>query len=454
MRFPARSARVPTDSAHPHQPMTHPIMPVPTLPEKLQTDLKAALEAAAIPRWCDPALLAAVLGISPVESADRIAHLRRLDMVEPVPAYGEHAVRVPEASRQLLRRIMATVEPSRFRALSLRTANCFRDQPAAAARIEWIFHLLCGDPDRGASELAMLDQDWTERGRTGEREALAAVLRELEDPGVLAGRARAWVLLVMAWTHEAKAETLPWAALGETALQAARGAGDSAAEAEALCLIGDARKVQSRFEEADAAYREFLALGQRLAEQQPDSHDWQRKVAVAHSRIGDAAQAQGKLEAAQAAFTEGLALNRRMVRQYPDDTGWQRELGVAHSRLGHVLRLQGQLDRARADFADYLAAFRKLVEKDPANLGWQRELAIACGLVAQIRLALDGAAAALPYYEESARLLADVVAKAPGVMEWAEDKRTIDKELATCRRSTDVQKRVKSGLNWLRDKMP
>jgi tetratricopeptide (TPR) repeat protein len=429
-------------------------MPVPKLPEQLQAELKASLEAAAIPRWCDEAILAALLGLAPEESPDRLARLRGLNLVEPFPVRGEEAIRVQKAARQVLRRVMATVEPSRFRTLSLRAAAFFREHSSPAARIEWIYHLLCGDPDRGAEELEKLDHEWTDRGHTGERRELAAALRELEETGMVAGRARAWVLLVLAWMHELQGETAQWEEVGEQALRVAREAGDGSAEAEALCLMGDVRKARYQFEEAETAFDEFLSLSQRLARQHPDSSGWQRKLALAYSRAGDARQAQGQLEAAQAAFAEYLAISRRMARQYPGDAGWQRDWGLAHSKIGHVRRAQGQLERARAEFADYVAAFRRLVEQDPGNLGWQRELAVACGLLANIRMTLDGADSALPYYEESSRILAHLVEKAPGVKQWVEDKRLIDKELTVCRRSSEVHRRVKSGLGWLQDKLP
>jgi tetratricopeptide (TPR) repeat protein len=424
------------------------------MPEKLQAELKASLEAAAIPRCCDPALLAALLGVAPEESAHRLARLRGLNLVEPSPGDGEDAARVPEATRQVLRRILATVEPSRFRALSLRAAAFFRERSTLAARIDWIFHLLCGDPDSGAVELEKLDRDWTERGHTHERQLLAGALRELEDAGLAVGRARAWVLLSMAWVHESKGELAQWVKAAETALQAAREAGDGSAEAEALCLIGDARKAQGRFAEAGAAFEAFRDLGQRLAQQQPDNPGWQRHLTVAYSRLGETGWAQGQLETAEAAFGEGLEICGRMTKQCPGDTGWQRDLAVAYSKIGQVRREQGHLERARGAFAEYVAGFRRLVEQSPDHLGWQRELAIACGLLAAVRMALDGADTALPYYEESSRLLAKVVEQAPGVAQWRQDRRLIDEELAACRKSLGMQRRVKSGLSWLQDKLP
>src|SRR5262245_61461412 len=90
----------------------------PELPEIERDGLKAALEAAAIPHWCDEAVLVALLHISPEESASRLAQLRRLTVVEPFPARGEAAVNVHEATRLVLRSRMAREAENSFRKLS------------------------------------------------------------------------------------------------------------------------------------------------------------------------------------------------------------------------------------------------------------------------------------------------------------------------------------------------
>ena len=58
----------------------------PALADAERTALKESLEAAAIPHWCDEAILAALLGLTTQESAARLARLRRLSVVEPFPA--------------------------------------------------------------------------------------------------------------------------------------------------------------------------------------------------------------------------------------------------------------------------------------------------------------------------------------------------------------------------------
>ena len=80
----------------------------------------------------------------------------------------------------------------RFRLLSKQASDCFAADLAPAAQIERIYHLLCADPEAGASGLETLNRQWSSSAYPEDRYALAAVLKELEDSQLLAGRARAW----------------------------------------------------------------------------------------------------------------------------------------------------------------------------------------------------------------------------------------------------------------------
>src|SRR5512135_1659901 len=145
----------------------------PALADAERAALKESLEAAAIPHWCDQAILAALLGITAEESAVRLDRLRRLSVVELFPARGSDAVNVHEAARLALRQAMADDLDGGFRGLSARAVMYFRDDPTAAGRIEWIYHLLCADPERGATQLEKLDREWSNQARPEERAALA-----------------------------------------------------------------------------------------------------------------------------------------------------------------------------------------------------------------------------------------------------------------------------------------
>src|SRR5262249_25968748 len=134
----------------------------------------------------------------------------------------------------------------RFRAVSVRAASCFAESSIPSDRIEWIYHLLCGDPDLGASSLEELELDrgWSAAARPEDRYALASALQELADTGLIKGRARAWGLLAIGWTRYTRGETAQLTGIAEEALQLASESGDKSAVADARCLAGDVLRVR------------------------------------------------------------------------------------------------------------------------------------------------------------------------------------------------------------------
>ena len=339
----------------------------PELPENKRVAIKQSLEAAAIPHWCDEDILAALLEDSQPNYADLLVCLQDLNVVEQFPARGSTALNVHEATRLALRRQMASDEKDKFRALSIQAAAYFADELNPAARIEWIYHLLCGNPELGADELEKVGREWFSTARPEDCLALAAALMELHDSGLLEGRALLWVLLFMTWTRVSRGETAQLAGMTTKILKLAQSVGDLSGEADTQALRGDVLQAQGNLAAAQAAFEEYLAISRRLAEQDPGNAGWQRELGVAHSRVGDVLQAQGNLAAAQAAFEKDLAISRRLAEQDPGNAGWQQGLGVAHSRVGGVLQAQGNLAAAQAAFEENLAISRRLAEQDPGK---------------------------------------------------------------------------------------
>jgi tetratricopeptide (TPR) repeat protein len=349
----------------------------PTLPDVERTALKEALEAAAIPHWCDEAILATLLEISPAASATLLARLRRLTVVEPFPARGDTALDVHEATRLALRKHLAADSQSHFRALSTRAAMLFASDLTPSGRIEWIYHLLCADPARGADELEKLSRDWSVRAYPEDRHALAVALSDLERTKLAEGAARAEILLCTVDIRIERGEASLLESQATEALALSRAIKRPSTVAHANCLLGDVLLAQGKLPEAQIAFRDFLKISRRLVKQDPRNTDWQRELTVAHSRVGDVLQAQGKLPAARRAFQESLKIIQRLAKRDRSNVDWQRNLGATHSLLGTVLEAQGKLSEARRAFQEDLKISRRLVKQDPNNTGLQHDLAAA-----------------------------------------------------------------------------
>jgi predicted negative regulator of RcsB-dependent stress response len=342
-------------------------------PKPEQEPLRIALDAAAVLHWFGEGLLVKILDIPNDGARKRFEELRALPFVE------DYLRNVHESTRLGWRKQLAHEQPEHFARLSAKAAACFASDVSIVGRVEWIYHLLCGDPERGATELEVLDRNWSNCARPEDRYALSAALRELEDTRLVQGRARVWVLLVTAWTRVSRGEVTQLADVATKILDLARAVKDPRAESDAQCLFGGVLEAQGKLEAAQKAFGEGLAISRRLAEQNPSNAGWQRDLAVAHSRVGDVLKAQGKLEAARKAFGEGLAISRRLAEQDPNNTGWQRDLAVAHSRVGEVLQAQGKLQEAQKTYDRYLSISRRLTEQNPSNIGcsgtWGRRIA-------------------------------------------------------------------------------
>ena len=77
--------------------------------------------------------------------------------------------------------------------------------------------------------------------------------------------------------------------------------------------------------------------------------------------------AQGKLEEALKAYRDSLAIRERLAAADPSNTQWQRDLSVSYNRVGDVLKAQGKLEEALKAYRDSLAIIERLAAADPSN---------------------------------------------------------------------------------------
>ncbi len=231
-----------------------------TRPEAEREPRRAALDAAAVLRWFDASLLEKMLEITTEDARHRFEILKTFPIIEPYRRGEEELVNIHESTRLGWRKKLAGENLNRFRALSARASAYFANKHTPAGRIEWIYHLLCGDPESGATELEDLSRDWSSRARPEDYYTLAAALQELEDTHLVDCRARVWTLLIIAWGRDMRGETSQLADVAQESLRLAQEAEDQPAEAEGQCLLGDVLQAQGKLEAAQAAFDEYLAI--------------------------------------------------------------------------------------------------------------------------------------------------------------------------------------------------
>jgi tetratricopeptide (TPR) repeat protein len=291
------------------------------LSEQERTPLRAAIDAGAILRWFDADLLAAVLKIPLEEAQRRFTEMKALPFVERFSNPQRELRNLHEATRLGWRKRLFQQEPARFRALSTQAVTCFTGSDSRHGRIEWIYHLLSADPERGARELEKIARAGS-GAHPEERDALVALLKELEDLKLANGKTLVWMHLVRAWADASRGSAAGLFDKVQDILRSAISFSDLKAEADAECLLGDICLAQGKLAEAQAAFTKSLEISQQLAAQDPSNADWQRDLAVAYSRVGGVLRTQGKLAGAQAAFTKCLEISQQLAAQDPSNADW------------------------------------------------------------------------------------------------------------------------------------
>ncbi len=312
----------------------------PDLPGSERTALRLALEAAAVPHWCNAEILTKLTDDSGSPSNNHWPRLKEVPVVEPFPARGADTGNVHEVNRLAIRKYLAEAQRGRFIELTARSASVFEADMRPIGRIEWIYHLLVADPERGAAELEDLDRAWWGNAHHEDLAALSAALMELDTSEMLRGKPLIRARLVVAWR---RADLAGAASLGDLAnelLKAAKAIDDGRLTGDAYCLVGEVAEARGDLAGAERAYSQDLAISERLAGLDPANTGWQWELAGAYSRVGNLAQVRGDLAGAERAFSQSLAIAERLARLDPANTGWQQDLAAAHSRVADVARGQ------------------------------------------------------------------------------------------------------------------
>jgi hypothetical protein len=269
----------------------------PDIPDTERFALRSALETAAVPHWCDAAILAKLIDDPDSLNPSQWARLKALPVVESFPARGTHAENVHEASRLAIRKRLAETERTRFIELSARLVRVFEADTRPIGRIEWIYHLLVADPERGAAELEDLDRTWSGTARHEDLAALSAVLTELHTSQLLRGKPSVRARLVMAQRRAGLTDASSLGGLANQLLQTAEATHDARLIGDAYALVGDAAQARGDLTAAEQAYTQYLAISEQLAARDPANTGWQRDLTVARSRVGDMTQARGDVDA-------------------------------------------------------------------------------------------------------------------------------------------------------------
>ncbi|HTQ14144.1 MAG TPA: tetratricopeptide repeat protein, partial [Rhizomicrobium sp.] len=196
--------------------------------------------------------------------------------------------------------------------------------------------------EAAAADRAQAARRYREAGALAYRRNVAQAISAYERAATLEP-ADVWTWIFLARLHTAAGHL-------RAAETAARKARDHAADPRdgsvALDELGDVLAAQGNLPEALKAFRDSLAIREKLAQSDPGNAGWQRDLSVSWNKIGDVLVAQGNLPEALRAFRDSLAIAEKLAQSDPGNAGWQRDLSVSWNKIGDVLVAQGNLPEA------------------------------------------------------------------------------------------------------------
>ncbi|MBL8392899.1 MAG: hypothetical protein JNN21_13665 [Candidatus Accumulibacter sp.] len=335
----------------------------PELPEAARATLKASLEAAAIPHWCDETILSALLAISPQESAARLAQLRGLTVVEPFRARGSTAINVHEAARLALRKALASQQAGLFRTLSTRAETHFTADGSAVGRIERVFHRLSLDPEEAGPEIVRLEYDLRHKVEDGL--ALAASFHEYVSDTALPPLVQCWACWTVGMVEAPYLDIGKRLALASRALQCAEAVQSDYASATAALLVADVLFEHGRPGDHDKAlghYRRSLEVRERLLVANPESAQAARDVSVSLERLAvcEGGRAGGEAKALELQ-TRALDLALKLRASNPQSVFYGRSAAVSFFLTFQRAQAAGQGELAGKHLAGCYGVLDELI---------------------------------------------------------------------------------------------
>ncbi len=174
-------------------------------------------------------------------------------------------------------------------------------------------------------------------------------------------------------------------------------------------------------QDALIAYRESLAIRQKLADANPTATEFQSKLAGSHHNIGFLLSATGKPDEALEAYESALTISQKLVDANPTVTQFQSDLAGSHNNLGHLLSDTGKPGEALEAFESALAIEQKLADAKPTDIELQSALALSHNNIGRLLSDTGNQDAALEAYESALTIRQKLTDANPTVIEFQSD---------------------------------
>jgi tetratricopeptide (TPR) repeat protein len=182
--------------------------------------------------------------------------------------------------------------------------------------------------------------------------------------------------------------------------------------------LGIVLLTQRRFRDATRQFEGALRTIEAVSAVDPDNSDYQKSVSESLAWLADAELAEGKLDGAITHRRQQVALLERLAAQSAGDVEYQQKLIPARQGLGHLLALTGDLKGAVAQLQASVQGANALLPKEPNNTRWS-DFAASAKLELASLLRLSGQLAAANAQTDAGCSIAERLLKSDGsIVNW------------------------------------
>jgi serine/threonine protein kinase/Tfp pilus assembly protein PilF len=141
--------------------------------------------------------------------------------------------------------------------------------------------------------------------------------------------------------------------------------------ADGFFRVGSIRFFLGDLKEAEAAFREAVALQKQLADEFPDRLDFHHDLGLSHHHLGMLLSSAHRREEAEAAYREAVIIHEQLTAE-STKAEFRSDLAKSKSGLGYALLLTDQPEEAEKHFLDARAIGEQLAREWPDEFAYQQ----------------------------------------------------------------------------------
>ncbi len=185
--------------------------------------------------------------------------------------------------------------------------------------------------------------------------------------------------------------------------------------------LGDLTNEIGDQQDALKAYRESLAIHQKLAEANPTVTEYQRGLGNCYISIAAVLRSTGELVAALKAFESASEIFQRLADTNASVADFRSRLAFSHNRRGAALRVMGRHAESEAELRRALALYQKLIADNRADTQDVAYLAGSHGILASVKVDTGELAQAEPEFLRALAIQQKLADDHPAVTDFCRD---------------------------------